>query len=128
MRGNNCSIPSVEEGDGEPPNEGEEVALQTTYTHWRASGPRPPPPQRLSVACTPGPPAVSWLSPPEQHMILYDYCYCLCPSSRRLQAGCAGAFGGEEDPARKSRSRADKRGTRVLQSMQSHKFGFLACA
>lgn len=64
----------------------------------------PPPPQCLCVACAPGPGGsssqpVSWSSPPEQHMIFYDYGYCLCPSSRRLQAGCAG---GEEAPAKKT--------------------------
>ncbi len=54
----------------------------------------PPPPPCLSVACTGGPlgsssQPVSWSPPPEQHMIFHDYCYCLCPSSRRLQARCA---------------------------------------
>lgn len=49
------------------------------------------PPPRLSVACTGGPRGsssqpVSWSHPPEQHMTFHDYCYCLCPSSRRLQA------------------------------------------
>lgn len=54
----------------------------------------PPPPLYLSVTCTRGPGGsssqpVSWSSAPEQHMIFSDYCYCLCPSSWRLQAGCA---------------------------------------
>ena len=49
------------------------------------------PPSRLSVACTGGPQGsssqpVSWSHPPEQHMTFHDYCYCLCPSSRCLQA------------------------------------------
>lgn len=56
-----------------------------------ASPPSDSPPPRLSVACTGGPQGsssqpVSWSHPPEQHMTFHDYCYCLCPSSRRLQA------------------------------------------
>ncbi len=63
--------------------------------------PLPPPPPCLSVACTGGPPGsssqpVSWSPPPEQHMIFHDYCYCLCPSSHRLQARCAADVWQEE--------------------------------
>lgn len=61
----------------------------------------PPPSLSLSVACTGGPPGsssqpVSWSPPPEQHMIFHDYCYCLCPSSRCLQARCAADVWQEE--------------------------------
>lgn len=78
---------------------------------------RLPPPQCLCVTCTPGPGApssqpVSWSSPPEQHMILHDYCYCLWPSSRRLRLDVQEVR--RPRPRRRSPSWTDKRGTLSL--------------